>query len=263
MAFAGIVLAVLAFQFEVELSLYFSFGLLAIGGWLVDVADSVDGRSQAKAVKIFAWVLLVAATFWLMATVAFPDETWVLVAFPFVVLAIGMAVRTLNQPPISELLGVMFAVSIFGVWVTVPETDMIRVLLGVSIPLALVTLPVIRGRVTGAGAFALMGLIAWLTVDGGSARPVSIIGGWAAMGLLPLIPLVGLHRRSPRRGPILGLHVIAVVLASRVVGSWESVVAASVGVLVLAVAFVMILRIVPVRPERANSAHSEGAVKSA
>ena len=262
MAFTGTALAVLVFQFEVEPSLFFSLGLLALGGWLLDVADSVGGRGRVKAVKIFAWVLLAAAALWLTATVGFRDEAWVLVAFPVVVLAIGMAVRTLNQPPISELLGAMFTLSIFGVWVTVPETDMIRALLGVSIPLAFATLPLIRARITGAGSFALVGLIAWLTLDGGSANPVSIIGGWAAFGILPLIPLVGLHRRSPGKVPILGLQVIAVFLASRVVGSWESVVATSIGVLVLAVSFVMILRIVPVGPDMANSAPSETHAES-
>ena len=262
MALAGTVLVVLAFQFEVEPSVFISLGLLGLGGWLVDVADSVDGSSRAMAVKISSWVLLVAATLWLTTTVGFPDEVWVIVAFPLVVLAIGMAVRTLNQPPISGLLGVMFAVSIFGVWVTVAETDMIRVLLGVSIPLALATAPVARARITGAGAFALVGLIAWLVVDGGSARPVSIIGGWAAIGLLPLIPLVELHRRSPGKASILGLHVIAVALASRVVGSWETAVVALVGAVVLAVSFVMILGIVPVGPDVTKSALAEGEVKS-
>ncbi len=261
MAFVGIVLVVLSFRFEVEPSLFLGFALLALGGWLLDVADSVGDRIGAKAVKIFAWALLAGAALWLTTAVGFPDEVWVLVAFPFVVLAAGTAVRMLNRPPMSELLGAMFAVSIFGLWVTVPETDMIRVLLGVSIPLALATLPLISARVTGAGAFALVGLFAWLTVDGGSTSPVSIIGGWATMGMLPLIPLVGLHRRLPGKIPILGLHVIAVALASRVVGSWESVVAASVGVVVLAVSFVMILGIVPAGPEVTKSALSESEVK--
>jgi hypothetical protein len=61
---------------------------------------------------------------------------------------------------------------------------------------------------------------------------------------------------------ILGLHVVAVFLASRVVGSWESVVAASVGVLVLEVSFVTIMWIMPKRPNVTSAVPSEPGVKS-
>ena len=52
MAFTGTALAVLVFQFEVEPSLFLSLGLLALGGWFLDGADSVPGRGRVKAVKI-------------------------------------------------------------------------------------------------------------------------------------------------------------------------------------------------------------------
>jgi hypothetical protein len=263
LAFAGVALMVLTLQFEVDPTLLLSFGLLALGGWLVELPDLLRGRLGAVAVKTFGWVLLVVATLSLTNTFEITDEAWVAPGFSFVVLVVGDAVRRLNRPPISEVLGVMFAVSVFGVWATVPETDLVRVLLGISIPLAFATVPVIRAHVAGVGAFALVGVIAWLTVNGGVARPASIIGGWAAFGLLPLIPLVGLHRRPPRKMTmILGLHVVAVFLASRVVGSWESVVAASVGVLVLEVSFVTIMWIMPKRPNVTSAVPSEPGVKS-
>jgi hypothetical protein len=130
----------------------------------------------------------------------------------------------------------MMAITAFGIWVTVPETEHARVFLGVAIPMALATMRPVRARISTAGAFALAGLLVWVVAVGGEARPASIIGGWASLGALAILPLVrqGAAALVERRQlVVIGIHVVFVVIASRLIGLWESAVFASVAVLAL------------------------------
>jgi hypothetical protein len=149
----------------------------------------------------------------------------------------------------------MIAISAFGIWVTVPETETARALLGAAIPLAVGTLPPIRARLGYAGAFALAGLLVWVVATGGEARPGSIIGGWACIGAIAILP----HYNPPPRTLVGGkrvltvlLHGLLVLVASRVIGLWESGPTALIAVLGVFVGVYVALGLLPsIRTERA------------
>jgi hypothetical protein len=114
----------------------------------------------------------------------------------------------------------------------------------VSLPLAAATVRPIHARLSTAGAFALAGMVVWVVAIGGDARPGSIIGGWASLGLMVILPFVRpsatmLIERRPFL--VVGLHALFVLVAARVIGLWESAVVASIAVLFIAVlAFVVV-----------------------
>ena len=107
--------------------------------------------------------------------------------------------------------------------------------------MALATLPPISARLTGGGAFALAGLLIWVTALGSAARPASIIAGWACLGVLPLVPWLGLSKKPINRYAIVGTHLLVVLVASRFIGSWEAVIASLIGTILLVASAVFAL----------------------
>jgi len=95
---------------------------------------------------------------------------------------------------------VLLAISLFGVYATVPDTEQALVLLGASLPLAL---PGLIGRpraldaLGAAGAYGAVGLLVWSVGAGGAARHSAIVGGLACLALLVVEPI----GRSLARGP--------------------------------------------------------------
>ncbi|MGH8913629.1 MAG: hypothetical protein ACRDZM_03840 [Acidimicrobiia bacterium] len=230
--------AVIVVNTVVGRSLGVSSGLFAlgVGGWLL-------GPAGDRPTRWFGWLLVVAGALLVGWRGGLDDIDWLPLAGPVAILIGGSALMLWSMRLPHRLLGPMMAITAFGIWVTVPETEHARVLLGVALPLALATLAPMRSRLSTAGAFALAGLVVWVVGIGGDARPASIIGGWASLGALAILPVV---RPNPtelmERRPLLivGIHALFVLLASRVIGLWESAVIASVAVLVVSVvAFVV------------------------
>jgi hypothetical protein len=219
-----------------EWALVLGIGLVAVAGAVLDLAAFVKSRAWQKVALSLAWVLLLLAAAGSAWLVELPGITWVAVAAPVAVLGAGAAIRQYRGSPFDRLLGPMLALSVLGIWATVPETDMIRVVLGTAIVMALATLPPINARPIGAGAFSLASLLIWLTAFGGATRPGSIIAGWACLGVLVLIPLLGLSRKPIGHMAVVGTHLIVIFVASRLMGSWESTVATLIGIVALLVA---------------------------
>jgi hypothetical protein len=138
------------------------------------------------------------------------------------------------------LLPALLAVAAAGIWATVPDVEAALVLLGAAVPLALLGRPgPLAGRLPGAAAFGVAGSVAvaavlvWTVASGGAARPGSVVGGLACLGLLAVEPVVRLldpRRRSPldplERRPGLAWAALAVQLvlaavAARVAGRPE------------------------------------------
>ena len=138
------------------------------------------------------------------------------------------------------LLPALLAVAAAGIWATVPDVETALVLLGAAVPLALLGRPgPLAGRLPGAAAFGVAGSVAvaavlvWTVASGGAARPGSVVGGLACLGLLAVEPVVRLldpRRRSPldplERRPGLAWAALAVQLvlaavAARVAGRPE------------------------------------------
>ena len=100
--------------------------------------------------------------------------------FPVIVTGSGAGMWLLSRSDVSETMSSMVAISIAGMWVTVPETDMITILVGAAIPCGLATLSPLRGKSWLSGSLAL------------SAR-------WCGWSLLRECP--GLERLPPPGAP--------------------------------------------------------------
>ncbi len=204
---------------------------LAAGGWLL-------GGERRATTGLAGWAAIVFGAVLIGLRGGLDDLTWLPWAAPVAILIAGWCLATWSSRLPPTLVGPMMAVAAFGVWVTVPETEHARALLGVAIPLALGTLTPIRARLSTAGAFALAGVFVWVVAIGGDARPGSIIGGWGCLGVLAILPWVrpdaaDLVARRP--WAILATHTAFVVISSRLIGLWESAVMAAVALLVLSV----------------------------
>jgi hypothetical protein len=94
---------------------------------------------------------------------------------------------------------VLLAMTVAGVYATVPDTEQALAALGVALPLALLSWPWPLASLGRAGAQAAIGALLWVIVAGGAARPSAVVGGVACLGLLvvePLARVVDPGRRS-------------------------------------------------------------------
>ena len=123
---------------------------------------------------------------------------------------------------------VMWLFTIGAVYSTVPDTELMLVLLGAAIPLALLGLPFRLARLGEGGSAAAVGLLLWVAVHQGWARPGSIVGSVGALALFATIPIG--HRlrvwfrfelgwnRTRRALAILAAQLILAMWASRIAG---------------------------------------------
>lgn len=182
---AGFLLAIAALialpnATRVPLALWWGIGLLAGGGALV------------RWVPIARWVatLLVAPGAWLVSTQSVvAGAGW---ARWFVFLGIMVAVPLLASFAVGSTTSLwtpmMFALFALGIFLSVPDTEEALVLLGVAIPIALLSLPgspVLFGSI---GVHASVGVAMWVIAEGGAGRPASIIGASACLGMLAVEP---------------------------------------------------------------------------
>lgn len=125
---------------------------------------------------------------------------------------------------------VLWLITVLGVYVTVPDTEIIRPLVGVAVPLAVSGWPLRAARLGAGGAAAGIGLLLWVASFEGLGRPGSIVGSAGALGLLLVEPLGRkvVHRRFrvwTRRWPVgrfevafVATQVVVVGYATRVAG---------------------------------------------
>jgi Na+-transporting methylmalonyl-CoA/oxaloacetate decarboxylase beta subunit len=125
---------------------------------------------------------------------------------------------------------VLYAVSVVGVYFTVPDTERALVLLGVSLPLLLLGWPVALVSLGTAGAYPAVGALAWIAAFEGLGRRTSIVGGVACLGLFVVEPLArflklgastifdALPQQAWTVFPVAAGHLGLVFVASRVAG---------------------------------------------
>ena len=206
--------------------------LMAIGGGLRGVALHTSSR---RGWLVPAWVLILAGgVFSTSLALEYSNRLFVPATFG-VAIGIGWALSTWEDGPHRIALGPMFAISAFGIWTTVPDTDLARILIGISVPMAFATLPPFSVRISGAGAFALAAALAWLPLWGGDQRTGSVVGAWACIGMIELLP-VALRMLPGLRiamWQLVGLHIGVVLVSARVIGLWDRATVAAVGVAAL------------------------------
>jgi hypothetical protein len=160
---------------------------------------------------------------------------------------------------------VMFAVSVVGVYFTVPDTERALVLLGASLPLVLLGWPFAFASLGSVGAYPAVGALAWTAAFEGLGRPASIVGGIACLGLFVAEPLARLGQGRtgailswlPLRWwvafPVVFGHLVLVFVASRIAGLRTGVGAAAVIALIELATAVAVLSAVKVDVARAHS----------
>jgi hypothetical protein len=97
---------------------------------------------------------------------------------------------------------VLFAIALGGMYVTVPDTELVRVALGVAVPVTLLAWPITMAKLGRGGSYAAAGLFLWIAVMEGVGRWGSTVGAAACLGVLvaePIGRLVGSRRRVGRR----------------------------------------------------------------
>jgi hypothetical protein len=188
-----------------------AIALVAIGGWLISERTSQESKRSPV-----GWVLIVAGAFLAVSRGDIP-EMWIQVGGVLAIMVAGSIMSrwsSLNQ----YLVGPLFLITAFGIWSTVPETNAARGLLGLAIPLAFATLKPIGARLTTVGAYAVATVVIWIGATGGVSRPASVIGAWASLGLLVILPLVGARLQTAPRWPVLVGHGVMVLISARVIG---------------------------------------------
>jgi hypothetical protein len=171
---------------------------------------------------------------------------------------------------------VMFAVSVIGVYFTVPDTERALVLLGATLPIVLLGWPFALASLGTVGAYPAVGALAWISAFEGIGRRGAIVGGVACLGLFVAEPIAKWLRLGaptffetlPARVwmaiPVAGAHLVLVVVASRVAGLrtvvGQAVVVASVA-LVIGVAVVLALGTVPDRTRPRSPRRSASAAR--
>jgi hypothetical protein len=134
---------------------------------------------------------------------------------------------------------VLYAITALGVYTTVPDTERALVLVGVSLPLALLGWPFALASLGSAGAYAAVGALVWVGATDGRGRQTAIIGAIACLGLLVLEPAARLLRGRratvlavlPRSVwaviPVAVVHLALVYVAARVAGLRHAIGAAT------------------------------------
>ena len=180
------------------------------------------------------------------------DVSWVpLVVFTAVVIG-GSLVTDFDRANARSGLGpVLMAISVLAMYTAVPDTEEAAAVVGAALPLALLGAPIPVASL-GAGAPAAVGLLVWVAAVGGRARPGSVVGAAACLGVMLVEPIV--RRARPGRRPaslqhpltvravlIVVLDLALVAVTSRVAGLETSgAIAVSISVLALVAAAVAV-----------------------
>ena len=224
--------------------------ILLAGGWLLERSLREGARNDLP----LAWALIIGGAVLSTIRGGLGESSWVQLATPGFIIAFGYSLGAWRHMTHHNLLGPLFAITAFGIWVTVPETSTARILLAVALVLAVATTRRVDMRISTAGAFVVAATVAWIGADGGAARPGAIVGAWGAAGLLLILPWFGRTESSIPGWLVVGLHTTVVLLSARVFGLWESAPVAAVGVVaafLAAGAFLFLL--LPMRAETSDA----------
>ena len=225
---AGLVLAAasltaLGLRLAPPRTVILGIGLLAVAGLLADVWPSCRPALPLLALPGAALVAtdpeLAAGPPWLMGLLVLT-----------VVLG-GPLVGSFDERWSDRGYGpVLMAGTVAGVYLTVPDTERLLVVLGVAGVLALTGWPRPVAHLGWAGSLAATGLVLWAAALDGASRPSAVVGSMACLGLLAVEPVARALLRD-RGGPldplagswlalpvVAAAHALVVVVASRGAG---------------------------------------------
>lgn len=202
-----------AWRIEVDSTSTSALLILAVAGLLVDLTHRYLGKTFTGAV--LSWFPGVIGAVWAASLIGVESPGWMMLGLAGFVLVFAVGLWVASRSPLGALLGPMVAIAVGGLWVTVPETDVVVVFVGAVIPLALFTLRPVSARVLASGALAYAGLLGWVVTGGGLARPWTVIGAWSAALGITVVATVSTMRR-PRPWLSFVIFLVYAFLVTRV-----------------------------------------------
>ena len=167
-----------------------SVALLAGGGLIADLA---------RWPLLPRMLLAVPGAVVLAERSALPDPGWARVFVAFVtVVGAGLVADLDRRNERSGLGPVLLAVTMVGLYESVPNPDFALLLVGAALPVALLGWPVALAGVGGSGAAAASGLLAGAAAVGGLGLPSAVVAGTACLGLFVIEPVAHLLLRRRR-----------------------------------------------------------------
>jgi hypothetical protein len=160
------------------------------------------------------------------------SDGWVPVLIVVGTVVVGATAADLDRRTARYGLGpLLLFIAVGGIYVTVPDTELMRAVVGVAAPLVLLAWPYAAASIGAGGAYAAVGLLLWIAPIEGLGRPGSIVGVLGAFALLYGEPLgralaaqlqtrMSIHRfpiKRPRVIVVAG-QVVLTLYATRVAG---------------------------------------------
>jgi hypothetical protein len=193
-------------------------------------------------------------------------DGWVPVLIVLGLAVVGGTAADLDRRGARYGLGpLLLLIAVVGIYFTVPDTELMRAVVGVAVPLVLLAWPYAAASLGAGGAYAAVGLLLWIAPIEGIGRPGAIVGVLGAFALLvgeplgrALVPrLVGRVRlnRYPIGHPralVAGAQLVLTLYAARVAGTAQTAFAAlllMIPALAVSVAFGVFL-VIPERRRR-------------
>ena len=208
------------------------------GGLVIGVALAAAGAAITNRGHLAVRMSASAPGAWVVAAQSgVRGDSWVRALIFTAIVAGGALVADLDVRTARRgLAPLLFAISVAGVYSTVPDTEQVLVLAGVVAPIAALGWPLCRATLGPAGSTAAVAVLVWTAAAGGVGRPSSIVGAVACLGLFVLAPLAPPPARLNSL-VIIGAHALLVGVGARVVGLRSTVPeAVAVAVVELAVA---------------------------
>lgn len=189
---------------------------------------------------------------WLAVSTEVGQLSWIRVAFAMTPL-VGYMMSDFEKRNSGLGLGVIFfSIASIGVFLSVPDTEWVLVLIAASIPLTFLAWPKAQASLGVAGCYAAFAVYLTVAAEGGAPRPASIVGSLACLGLLLMEPilvrmnpevvkLTGGLNRDWKGALVASLPQVAVVLlCSRVAARFTNELPALIVVVVVFVATMVI-----------------------
>jgi hypothetical protein len=200
--------------------------LVGVGAGLVGLAVVLATRGRVG--WFLAWACATALGLWWTGWIGgtFGAVPWATLLAIAAVVTATLGTMSLRRRVPSWAIGALFALSVLGIWGTIPETGAARVLLGATAGMLPAFWPLDRARVDAFGCALALTVCAAVTVDDGSTRPGAIVGALGAFGMLVLAPLLLRIAKEPDGaipgGPVVGAQIVLVMLSGRLAGRLAS-----------------------------------------
>ncbi len=205
---------------DLDPDLWIGLVLLAAGGALSPLA---------RRAPLLLALLAVPGAWWVTQVVAAPggrSAAWLLLLW---IIAGASLVSTFDGHFCKSGYGpVLIAISVAGMFTTLPDTEEILVVFGAVVPVALLAWPKPWASLGAVGIYPLLGLLACVIAQGGRGRESSIVGAAACLALLTIDPVARWWRNRTAldllparwwRVPLVAtVQLVVVLLMARVAG---------------------------------------------